>query len=337
MQAVRKQARELVDVAHAGSLKVVLASRGAEGTGRKALIFDYDSTQSQSLSLDLHNSSDSYTRVYRKDSLTFSSSFRLPSKSRGVKIVTASPRCIPAQQRVSLRVAKRLQPTLDWNRTRRTISGKGQSTEEETGQNTRQYRLSSSERWAKSAGTTPPSFISESFEGGIATSQELRIPSYSSEEGESAAPSAACKLLMTSEVTSTPPSKTAKPAEHKPLVVGRTKPTSSTSTRPTMDSSSALDKEIPSDVKAALNHEIAGNLKSNTASAAPAEESLAAVTNKPKKEKSTQTAKATQSSRRTSSTSLTGPHRSTGRPHSTSNSPSQCRLSVCFDYRNGRP
>ena len=69
------------------------------------------------------------------------------------------------------------------------------------------------------------------------------------------------------------------PALHKPLVVGRTKPKSTSISR--MDSSS-ISKEPPSETKAELNNEIEKNLSSNTTAAAAAEEAAAP---KPKKEK----------------------------------------------------
>lgn len=76
---------------------------------------------------------------------------------------------------------------------------------------------------------------------------------------------------MSTEATSSPP------AQHKPLVVGRTKPQSPTTTA-AMDASStttATDKAIPTEVKEPLNQEISKNLESNTTSAAPAEEATA--------------------------------------------------------------
>ncbi|KIV87295.1 hypothetical protein PV11_02850 [Exophiala sideris] len=81
---------------------------------------------------------------------------------------------------------------------------------------------------------------------------------------------------MTSE------SSTSTPAQHKPLVVGRTKPQPETSTpSATMDSSSA-EAKVPADVKAQLNHEIAENVKSNTTEAAPADPSAAGTKKKEK-------------------------------------------------------
>ncbi|KAJ9639085.1 G4 quadruplex nucleic acid binding protein [Knufia peltigerae] len=84
---------------------------------------------------------------------------------------------------------------------------------------------------------------------------------------------------MTSDSSS--PS-TSAPAQHKPLVVGRTKPqpetnSSTSSPKTTMDSSSPADKGVPADVKAGLNHEIAENVKSNTVEAAPADPSSTAT------------------------------------------------------------
>ncbi|KAJ9613170.1 G4 quadruplex nucleic acid binding protein [Cladophialophora chaetospira] len=78
---------------------------------------------------------------------------------------------------------------------------------------------------------------------------------------------------MTSEPPSNSPSKSSTAAHHRPLVVGRTKPRAAPTTM--------ADKEIPTEVKEALNHEIADNVKSNTASAAPE----APPASKPKKEK----------------------------------------------------
>lgn len=63
------------------------------------------------------------------------------------------------------------------------------------------------------------------------------------------------------------------PAQHKPLVVGRTKPQPETPTSPTKTDPSSTAKEIPAELKEALNHEIAENLKTNTAAAAPADPS----------------------------------------------------------------
>ena len=95
-----------------------------------------------------------------------------------------------------------------------------------------------------------------------------------SERQSSAAPSHILESPMTSESTSTPPSSTPPAAQHKPLVVGRTKPQSASTT---MDSSST----VPGEVKDALNNEIASNVQTNTSSAAPD----APPTNKAKKEK----------------------------------------------------
>ncbi|KAK5060162.1 hypothetical protein LTR84_010046 [Exophiala bonariae] len=81
-------------------------------------------------------------------------------------------------------------------------------------------------------------------------------------------PSSSSVIQMPTETTSSAP------AQHKPLVVGRTKPQSPTSTAD-MDSSStskANDQAIPTEVKEALNQEISKNVESNTTSAAPAEE-----------------------------------------------------------------
>ncbi len=84
---------------------------------------------------------------------------------------------------------------------------------------------------------------------------------------------------MTSESSST-----STPAQHKPLVVGRTKPQPepSTSTSSTTMHSSSAEKSIPTEVKQGLNHEIAENVKSNTVEAAPADPSPAAGKKKEK-------------------------------------------------------
>jgi tRNA-binding EMAP/Myf-like protein len=66
------------------------------------------------------------------------------------------------------------------------------------------------------------------------------------------------------------------PAQHKPLVVGRTKPKSTSIS--SMEASS-IDKVTPAENKAELNHEIEKNLSSNTDAAAPAGEAA----NLPKK------------------------------------------------------
>lgn len=96
--------------------------------------------------------------------------------------------------------------------------------------------------------------------------------------------SSSSSSMPSDDVTSTPPSKTSPAAQHKPLVVGRTKPQPATPT-PAMDSSSS-SATVPADVKAAVNHEIADNVESNTASAAPAAGA------KPKKEKAPKQPKA---------------------------------------------
>lgn len=83
---------------------------------------------------------------------------------------------------------------------------------------------------------------------------------------------------MTSESTSS-----STPAQHKPLVVGRTKPQPETSTPPaTMDSTSAAEAKVPAEVKAELNHEIAENVNSNTTAAAPADGPAAGTKKKEK-------------------------------------------------------
>ncbi|KIW34308.1 uncharacterized protein PV07_01095 [Cladophialophora immunda] len=100
--------------------------------------------------------------------------------------------------------------------------------------------------------------------------------------GSLAVPCRTITSSMTSEVPSTSTSPSA-PAQHKPLVVGRTKPQSAT-----MDASSSsgpVDKAIPAETKAALNHEIAENVKSNTSAPAPAEGTTNPSTNNKKKEK----------------------------------------------------
>ncbi|KAG9771087.1 hypothetical protein KCU88_g6426, partial [Aureobasidium melanogenum] len=60
-------------------------------------------------------------------------------------------------------------------------------------------------------------------------------------------------------------------AQHKPLVVGRTKPQSENVNPSAMETSSSVDKTLPAEVKATLNHEIAENVKSNTTEASPSD------------------------------------------------------------------
>ncbi|KIW97843.1 uncharacterized protein Z519_01427 [Cladophialophora bantiana CBS 173.52] len=108
----------------------------------------------------------------------------------------------------------------------------------------------------------------------------VSLPStHSVDQGLLVGPSLTIIPSMTSEVSSTSVS-TSTPAQHKPLVVGRTKPQPAT-----MDPSSSsgpIDKAIPAEAKAALNHEIAENVKSNTSAPAPVEGTTA---NNKKKEK----------------------------------------------------
>jgi len=88
---------------------------------------------------------------------------------------------------------------------------------------------------------------------------------------------------MTTDSTSSPP------AQHKPLVIGRTKPQTTPASSTTMDPSSAsaatADKAIPTEVKETLNHEISENLKANTTSAAPADGPQQSQASSKKKEK----------------------------------------------------
>ena len=64
---------------------------------------------------------------------------------------------------------------------------------------------------------------------------------------------------------------TSTPAQHKPLVVGRTKPQSPTTSTVTAATSSSA--AIPAEIKESLNHEISENVNSNVTAAAPAESS----------------------------------------------------------------
>lgn len=111
---------------------------------------------------------------------------------------------------------------------------------------------------------------------------DLRSPARSlpesSNEVDPARTAPAILNSMTSETSGT-----STPAQHKPLVVGRTKPqVEQHSTN--MDSSSA-DAALPNEVKAKLSSEIAANVDSNTTAAAPADASTTAAPAGKKKEK----------------------------------------------------